>query len=223
MPDPLPITVYSDVICPWCYVGKRRLEAALRSPDMPAAIAFTWRPFELNPDMPKEGIERSLYRMRKFGSLERSKQLDAQVSEAAAGEGLNFRYDLIARTPNTFAAHRLIWLATGPRQDALMDAIFSAYFCEGRDIGDRAVLAGLAPAGGIESARARAFLDGDEGKPEVGRDLMIAKRAGLSGVPAFVAQGRLLFSGAQSPEVMASVLRQIMSPAAAPAFAFDPG
>jgi predicted DsbA family dithiol-disulfide isomerase len=215
----LELSIVSDAICPWCYVGKRRLEKALQTLGKAADIRIVWRPFELNPDMPKEGVERSQYRMRKFGSLERSRQLDAQVSQAAAGEGLQFRYDLILRTPNTFDAHRLIWAAMGPKQDALMEAVFRAYFCEGRDIGDPEVLASLAPAGGIDQQRARAILDGEDGKAEVAHDLAIVKRAGLSGVPSFVAQGQLLFSGAQPPEVMEQVLRRILAPAPPP-FAF---
>jgi predicted DsbA family dithiol-disulfide isomerase len=215
------LSIVSDAICPWCYIGKRRLERALGMLGNPNAARIVWRPFELNPDMPKQGIERSVYRERKFGSLERSRQMDAQVSQAAAGEGLAFRYDLIHRTPNTFDAHRLIWAATGPRQDALMEAIFNAYFCEGRDIGNADVLAGLAPAGGLDAARVRALLAGNEGRAEVEHDLMVARRAGLSGVPTFVAQGRALFSGAQAPETIAAVLRQIMAPA--PAMAFNSG
>jgi len=210
----LELSIVSDAICPWCYIGKRRLEKAATSLGDTARFRILWRPFELNPDMPKEGIERSVYRLRKFGSLERSKQLDAQVTEAAAEEGLSFRYDLIQRTPNTFDAHRLVWLAgeTGDQQDALMEAIFRAYFMEGRNIGDSAVLEELAPAGGIERARARAFLESDAGSPEVNRDQAIAKRGGLSGVPAFIVQGRLLFSGAQPAEVMGSVLQQMIVP-----------
>jgi predicted DsbA family dithiol-disulfide isomerase len=133
------------------------------------------------------------------------------VSAAAAGEGLTFRYDLIERTPSTFDAHRLLWLAAeiGPKQDALKEALLRAYFCEGRNVGDRKILAELAPAGGIESARAMQFLAGEEGAAEVRRDEGVAQRAGISGVPAFIAGGRLLFSGAQPPEVMAQVLRQM--------------
>jgi predicted DsbA family dithiol-disulfide isomerase len=215
----LELSIVSDAICPWCYIGKRRLEKALAALDAPEKFRIVWRPFELNPDMPKEGIERHLYRARKFGSLERSNQLDAQVKQAAAGEGLDFRYDLMTRTPNTFDAHRLMWAAAaGPRQDALMEAIFRAYFCEGRDIRRADVLAELAPHGGIDSARARALLAGEEGKAEVARDLSIARRAGISGVPSFIAGGRLLFSGAQPPDVIAAVLRQILAPAANVAF-----
>jgi|HubBroStandDraft_6_1064221.scaffolds.fasta_scaffold314839_1 predicted DsbA family dithiol-disulfide isomerase len=209
----LELSIVSDAICPWCYIGKRRLEKALVALGPAARVRTVWRPFELNPDMPKDGIERHVYRMHKFGSLERSKALDAQVTEAAEGEGLSFRYDLIQRTPNTFDAHRLLWLAgeTGDKQDALMEAIFRAYFTEGRNIGDRAVLWELAPTGGIEPARARAFLDGETGAAEVNRDQGIAKRTGLSGVPAFVAQGRLLFSGAQPSDVMGAVLGQLVT------------
>lgn len=216
----LELSIVSDAICPWCYIGKRRLEKALATLGKDVNIHIVWRPFELNPDMPKEGIERHIYRARKFGSLERSNQMDQQVAQAAAGEGLTFRYDLIRVTPNTFDAHRLMWAATGPRQDALMEAIFRAYFCEGRDIGNRDILAELAPAAGIEPAQARAFLAGDQGKDEVARDLTIARQAGISGVPSFIAGGRLLFSGAQPPDVIAAVLRQIMAPA--PKVAFGP-
>jgi len=110
MPDPLPITVYSDVICPWCYVGKRRLEAALASPDMPIGVEFTWRPFELNPDMPAEGVERKVYRTRKFGEA-RSAELDVKMASTGRELGIEFAFDRMRRTPNTRLAHRLIWEA----------------------------------------------------------------------------------------------------------------
>ena len=120
MPDPLPITVYSDVICPWCYVGKRRLEAALASPDMPAAIEFTWRPFELNPDMPAEGVERKAYRARKFGEA-RSAELDVQMARTGRELGIEFAFERMQCTPNTRLAHRLIWEADRQkRQDAVV-------------------------------------------------------------------------------------------------------
>ena len=107
MSDQLPITVYSDVICPWCYVGKRRLEAALASPGMPIGIELTWRPFELNPDMPAEGVERKVYRARKFGAA-RSAQLDVQMASTGREVGIEFAFDRMHRTPNTRLAHRLI-------------------------------------------------------------------------------------------------------------------
>ena len=110
MAAPLSIVVYSDVICPWCYVGKRRLEAALGAPDMPEQVGFAWRPFQLNPDMPADGIERSVYRARKFGA-ERSAELDRNMTETGREVGIKFAFDRMQRTPNTRLAHRLIWEA----------------------------------------------------------------------------------------------------------------
>src|SRR5580658_1649404 len=145
------IDIVSDAICPWCYVGKRHLEAAL------AALAAEglyfsvhWNPFQLNPDMPKAGVARAAYRAAKFGSAERAREIDARVAGAAEAAGLAFRQDLMLRTPNTIDAHRLIWFAgrqDGPkqhRQDAVMEAVFRAYFIQGRDIGDAEILADCA-------------------------------------------------------------------------------
>ena len=123
----LTIDVYSDVICPWCWIGKRRMEKGLALAGRAATVR--WHPFELNPDMPPEGVERRAYRVRKFGSWERSLELDAQVGRAFAAEGLAFNPDRMARTPNTFDAHRLIWLAGEQGvQDAVVEALFKAYF-----------------------------------------------------------------------------------------------
>src|SRR3954463_7269866 len=145
----LTIDVISDVICPWCFIGKRRLEKPLN--DRHATVR--WHPFQLNPDMPREGVERKSYRIRKFGSWERAQQLDAQVAAAGRGEGLAFNFDRQSRTPNTLDAHRVIWLA-GERgvQDAVVEALFLAYFTEGLDLSDRATLAEI--AAGAEFDRA---------------------------------------------------------------------
>jgi len=203
------LSVISDAICPWCYVGKRRLEQALELLNGARAFKVTWRPFQLNPDMPKEGIERREYRMRKFGSWERSLALDAQLTEVGRSVGIVFRYDLMARTPNTFDAHRLIWLAGKERvQDAIVERLFRGYFCEGRNIGDRGVLSDLAAEAGLDRARVLTFLESGEGSPDVAAEEAIAKRAGLSGVPTFVLDGRVLFSGAQPPELIARALAQ---------------
>jgi predicted DsbA family dithiol-disulfide isomerase len=204
------ISIVSDAICPWCYIGKKRFEKALALLGTDFPIRIAWRPFELNPDMPKEGVERRVYRERKFGSLEHSAQLDAQVAAAGAGDGIQFRHDLMLRTPNTFDAHRLIWHgARAGVQDALMDRVFRAYFSEGRDIGDAAVLAELASEVGLARDSVLAFLASNEGTDEVRQDEEIARRAGISGVPAFIANGWLLFSGAQRPDAIASVLKQV--------------
>ena len=214
------LSIVSDAICPWCYIGKRRFEQALAilGPDFP--IRVMWRPFELNPQMPKEGIERREYRLRKFGSLEHSAQLDAQVAAAGEDDGIRFRHDLMVRTPNTFDAHRLIWHAARAEvQDAMMERLFRAYFSEGRDIGDAAVLAELASEVGLARDATFAFLQGTEGAEDIRRDETIAQQAGISGVPSFIANGWKLFSGAQRPDAIATVLRkvaeQLQQPAAA--------
>jgi predicted DsbA family dithiol-disulfide isomerase len=207
----LDLLVFIDVICPWCYVGKRRLEKALAMVGPAALIRVSWGPFELNPDMPKEGMERRLYRLGKFGSMERSQQLDAQLTELGLQEGLGFRYDLMVRTPSTFNAHRLIWLAgQGDGQDALVEALLSAYFVQGRDIGDTDVLAEIASGVGMDREQTIAFLNGEQGTPEVRAYEDAARRAGISGVPAFIANRRPLLMGAQAPDVIAAALQSVL-------------
>jgi predicted DsbA family dithiol-disulfide isomerase len=207
--------IVSDAICPWCYVGKRRLEKALTMLGDGARFRITWHAFELNPQMPKEGIERRLYRMQKFGSWERSLALDTQLTEVGRGDGIAFRYDLIQRTPNTFNAHRLIWLAgKHERQDAMVEALFRGYFREGRDIGDISVLADLAAQAGLDRAAVLAFLQSNDGAAEVQAEEAIAQNAGLSGVPTFVLDGRVLFSGAQRADLIAQALHDITAGAA---------
>jgi predicted DsbA family dithiol-disulfide isomerase len=212
----LELLVFADVICPWCYVGKRRLEKALAMLNETPRISVTWLPFELNPDMPREGMERRLYRMRKFGSWERSHQLDAQLTELGAQEGLGFRYDLMTRTPNTLNAHRLIWLAgQGDHQDAVVEALFVGYFVEGRDIGYPETLADIAAQAGMDRAQTKLFLEGGEGVPEIRKYEDAARAAGITGVPAFIANRRPLFMGAQPPDVIASALQGVLADTAA--------
>ena len=159
MSAPLSIIVYSDVICPWCYVGKRRLEAALDGPDVPAKVSFAWRPFELNPDMPAEGITRAEYRMRKFGA-ERAAELDRNMTETGREVGIDFAFDRMQRTPNTRLAHRLIWEAGRQgRQNAIVNRLFRAYFEEALDIGSPDVLTRLASEAGLDAAGVAQALD----------------------------------------------------------------
>ena len=132
----LTIEIYSDVVCPWCYIGKRRLERALDQLNGAAQARITWRPFELNPTMPKEGMERTTYLESKFGSLDAFRQLEEHVLAAGAAERIPFAFGKVARTPNTFMAHRLIWYAEQQgRQDAVVESLFRGYFVEGADIG----------------------------------------------------------------------------------------
>ena len=204
------LLVFIDVICPWCLVGKRRLERALTMIG-DDTVRVTWLPFELNPDMPKEGMDRRDYRTRKFGSSERAAQLDAQMTELGESEGIDFHFDLITRTPNTFNAHRLIWrLRQAGGQAPLVEALFRAYFTEGRNIGSEDVLRDVAVEAGMEGAAVSAFLQSDEGALQVSQEEEAARRAGLSGVPAFILNRRPLLVGAHPPEIIASALRRAM-------------
>jgi predicted DsbA family dithiol-disulfide isomerase len=201
----LTIDVISDVICPWCFIGKRRLEKALDG--RPASVR--WHPFQLNPDMPREGIARRAYRVQKFGSWERSLELDAQVAAAGRGEGIAFRFDRQSRTPNTLDAHRVIWLA-GERgvQDAVAEALFRAYFTEGRDLSDRATLAEVAVGAGLDRSEVDELLEGDTGLDVVHAGEEQARRLGVSGVPFFLVNGRVALPGAQPPELFRQAFEQ---------------
>jgi predicted DsbA family dithiol-disulfide isomerase len=204
------LLVFIDVICPWCLVGKRRLERALIMVGQ-ELVRVTWLPFELNPDMPTEGMDRRDYRTRKFGSEERSSQLDAQMTEMGKGEDIDFRFDLIKRTPNTFNAHRLIWWRRqAGRQDPIVEGLFRAYFAQGRDIGLEGVLAEVAVEAGMERAEVSAFLQSDDGALQVSQEEESARRAGLSGVPAFILNRRPLLIGAHPPEIIASALSRAL-------------
>jgi len=210
----LPIEIFSDVVCPWCFVGKRRLEQALAlvRRDAPAGggidVRVTWKPFELIPGLPRAGIDRAAYRRAKFGSLERSHMLDARLLAVGESVGIPFAFDRIRRTPNTFDAHRLLWFAGSlEKQDALAEALFRAYFLEGLDVGDHGVLVDLAETAGIPRAPAASLLAGTDGTPEVRTEEDRAWRSGIQGVPHFIVEGASSISGAQSPEVIAAVIQ----------------
>jgi len=209
MSDPLSIIVYSDVICPWCYVGKRRLEAALNTPDMPAAPRLAWRPFELNPDMPAEGIERQAYRAQKFGAA-RSAELDRAMIETGKELGIAFAFDRMQRTPNTRLAHRAIWEAGRQgRQDALVNHLFAAYFEEALDIGEPQVLQGLAAEAGLEAdGLMRALNEPDSLEAVVDLEQQ-GYRMGIQGVPFFIVSQKYGVSGAQPPEFWRDALPRI--------------
>src|SRR5438477_3645956 len=179
----LHVDVISDVICPWCYIGKRRLEKSLAAVEGRHEVRVRWLPFQLNPTMPKEGISRRQYRTKKFGSWERSLELDAKVVAVGKEEGIHFAFDRIERTPNTLDAHRLIWLADKEGvQDAVVEAVFRAYFTEGRDISRTAVLLDVAAEAGLDRNRAEAVLNSDEGLAAIRAAEEQAGRAGVQGV-----------------------------------------
>jgi predicted DsbA family dithiol-disulfide isomerase len=203
------IEIYSDLICPWCYIGNRRMQAALKLLGKEFTPKIVWRPFQLNPDMPIEGMNRKTYRTKKFGSWERSLVMDAEVAATGKGLGIEFNYDKVLMTPNTLAGHRLLWWAEQQnRQDHLAEALFRAYFTEGRDVGRHDVLAEIAAEVGLSQAEAIVFLDSDEGKKEVEEEALKGLKLGLQGVPFFVVNDLPAFSGAQMPRTFLEVFQQ---------------
>jgi predicted DsbA family dithiol-disulfide isomerase len=196
-------------VCPWCYVGKRRLEAALRELPPGTDVAVSWHPFQLNPGMPPQGIDRNEYRLRKFGDPERCRAMDAQLTDVGKSVGIDFRFDLQSTIPNSFDSHRVIWLAGRLGvQDAVMEALFRAYFCEGVNFSERAQLVKVAVAAGLEADRVNRLLGSEEGAAQVQAEEREVKDFGVSAVPLFIIQDRVAVSGAQLPEVLLQALEQ---------------
>ncbi|MEO0034285.1 MAG: hypothetical protein RLZZ501_308 [Pseudomonadota bacterium] len=191
-----------DTVCPWCYVGKRRLERALRHrPD--SRVTLLWRPFLLNPDLPTEGIDRRLYLDRKFGGPARAQRIHAAVATAGLAEGITFAFDRIQRTPNTLNAHRLIRYATTIGRDGeAVEAIYAAYFCAGRDIGDIAVLAEIGAGLGLDRQALYDHLASEVDLAAVLADNARAHRLGVNGVPCLILDGQYALAGAQEPDIL---------------------
>jgi predicted DsbA family dithiol-disulfide isomerase len=207
------IEIYSDLICPWCYIGKREMENALALVKDEVTAEVVWKAFELNPDMPVEGMDRRVYRSRKFGSWERSKAMDEQVALAGKEAGLDFNYDRVLVTPNTFMGHRLLWWAHREGvQNALSENLFKAYFTDGKDIGNKEVLVKIVEEAGLSGSAAKAFLDGSEGTQEVRQEEESAMKMGVNGVPFFIVNGTPCFSGAQQPEDFIDAIRANLAP-----------
>jgi len=211
------IDIISDVVCPWCFIGKRRLEKALAMrPEIDTEI--TWRPFQLNPDMPAEGMARADYIATKFGDSGHSRRIHQTIAEAGATVGIDFAFDKIKRSPNTRNAHRLIRYAT--RQGAGSDVVtrlFEGYFLQGRDVGDLATLAKIAAEAGLDEREARAFLAGDSERDEIVAEDRNARRLGVNAVPCFIFAGQYAISGAQEPEFFLPVFDLVLNGAPATA------
>lgn len=204
----LHIEVYSDVVCPWCYVGKRRLERALT--EFGGAARIAWRPFQLNPTMPKDGMDRTAYLEAKFGSLDSFRQLEEHVLAAGASERIAFAFEKIARAPNTFLAHRLIWLAEREGcQDAVVDSLFRGYFEKGADIGSIPTLVRLAARAGLNEEIVERYLQSDEDTAEVKAEEAAGHKLGIRGVPYFIVNGTYAISGAQPSGRFVETLKQI--------------
>jgi len=191
------LDIFSDPICPWCLIGKTLLDRALESrPDHPFAVA--WHPFQLNPDMPPGGMDRRAYLEAKFGGKAQAVEVYARVAEAARNAGLEINFEAMDRTPNTLDAHRLIhWAGLEGRQNAVVDALFRAYFREGRDIGDAAVLAQIGAAAGMDGDVMARLLATDADRDDlIARD-RDARQKGVSAVPTFLVAQQYVLSGAQ--------------------------
>ncbi len=208
------IDIVSDAICPWCYIGKRRFEKALAQLP-PGEVSVGWRPFQLNPDMPREGMDRGEYLRLKFGDRGGGKTYDA-VIEAGRGEGIAFDFSAIKRTPNTIDAHRLIRHADrGGRQDAIVEALFQAYFTQGLNIGEPATLVAIAATAGLDGAEVAAYLASDEDLETIKAEDAFARQIGIQGVPCFIIERKYAISGAQPPEAFLDAFDKIRAGAEA--------
>jgi predicted DsbA family dithiol-disulfide isomerase len=201
----LTIDIVSDVVCPWCYLGEKRLEEALAEEAGPVAVR--WRPYQLDPTIPAGGLDRAEYMAKKFGASGRLQSVHDNLTRLGAEVGLPFAFDKITRSPNTLDAHRLIhWAASAGVQSRVVDRLFEAYFVEGRDIGDRVVLTEIAAECGLDADLVERLLAEGADSELVRQEVEQAQAMGVSGVPFFIFAGRLGVPGAQEP----SVLRQAM-------------
>jgi predicted DsbA family dithiol-disulfide isomerase len=207
------VDIVSDVVCPWCFIGKRRLEKALTlRPGLEAEI--TWHPFQLNPDMPEDGMARAAYVAAKFGDGAHSRRIHRAIAEAGASVGIEFDFERIARSPNTRNAHRLVRFATrAGLGDAVVDGLFRGYFLEGRDLGDRATLTSIATEAGLARSDVSAFLAGPAERDEITAEDRNARRLGINAVPCFIFAGQYAVSGAQEPEFFLPVFDLVQNAA----------
>lgn len=202
----LDIDIAFDLICPWCYLGVRRLRRALRArPDIIPQLF--WRTFLLNPDIPPNGVSRAEFVARKFGGEDRARRLQNALAELGRAEGIGFRFDLMGRVPSSINAHRLVRFAMREGLGEMMvEALFHAYFAEGTDIGDQDRLALLAGRIGLDASLAQAFLRSSEEAEAVHSENLRAHRLGINGVPCFIIAGQQAIAGAQEPEVLERLL-----------------
>lgn len=207
--QPLTIDVVSDVVCPWCFIGKRHLEAALAGLGGADGHVVRWHPFELNPDLPAEGVDRRAYLEAKFGGPARAAEVYARVREAGARAGIAFDFDAISRQPNTREAHRLIaWAQANGDAGPLVERLFHAYFVDGRFIGERETLVAIAVEAGLPEAAVRNWLGSDRGTQEIAHAETRARELGITGVPFFIFDGSVGLSGAHPPQTIRDAISQ---------------
>ena len=210
MSKTITIDIVSDTVCPWCYIGKRRLESALEQVSGDIDVQIGWRPFQLNPDMPNEGMDRKEYLEAKFGGPAGAQQIYDNIKSAGNTVGIPFEFGSIARSPNTVNSHRLIDRAGQEgKQDAVVENLFIAYFLDGRDIGDIPTLVEIAASSGMDEAATRAYLESDEDADKIRSEDAMARQMGISGVPCFIINRKYAISGAQEPAVFLQALQNI--------------
>jgi predicted DsbA family dithiol-disulfide isomerase len=208
-PRRITIDVISDAVCPWCFVGKHNLDAAMTA-SHGVDIDVRWRPFQLDPTIPPGGMSRKDYLERKFGPGG-GNRMHTRIEEMGRQTGIAFAFDRIARSPNTLVAHRLIrWARAAGTQAAVVERLFNIYFVEGGDIGDRDLLADVAAANGLDRADIRARLETDVDRAAVEEEIATAQRIGVNGVPFFIVDGRIGLSGAQPPQVIADAIAKAL-------------
>jgi len=200
------IDIVSDTVCPWCFIGKRRIERAMAlRPDV--SFEVFWRPYRLDPTIPREGVDRRAYLRAKFGDTPRSSAMGDAIRSEGAGEGIEFAFDKIAKSPNTLDSHRLVrWSASAGVQDQVVERLFRAYFIEGKDIGDAAVLAAVAADAGMDGELVASLLASDADLESVEREAGLANEMGITGVPTFIFDSKLMISGAREAELLARVI-----------------
>ena len=209
MTQTVKLDILSDPICPWCYIGKTNLDKALAAiPDHPFVIE--WHPFQLNPDMPDEGMDRREYLEGKFGGKEGAVRAYAPVVEHAEKAGLNINFEAMKRTPNTLDAHRLIhWAGIEGKQTTAVDALFRAYFVEGRDIGDHEVLADIADGIGLDASVVLKLLKSDADREDIRKRDAHSREMGVNSVPTFIVANQHAVPGAQPAELWEKVINEI--------------
>ena len=208
------IDIVSDTVCPWCFIGKRRLEKALAlRPDMEFDIR--WRAYRLDPSIPPEGVDRKQYMQAKFGNNPNRQAMQDALKQAGDGEGIAFAFDKIARSPNTIDSHRLIrWAASAGVQNEVVERLFEAYFEEGRDIGNADVLVEIASDAGMDSATVADLLEQGADREIIENEDAMAHRLGITGVPTFIFQNKYLVSGAVDPEALLEIIDKVTALAA---------
>jgi predicted DsbA family dithiol-disulfide isomerase len=200
------IDIVSDTVCPWCFIGKRRIERAMAlRPDV--SFEVFWRPYRLDPTIPREGVDRRAYLRAKFGDSPRSSAMGDAIRSEGAGEGIEFAFDKIAKSPNTLDSHRLVrWSASAGVQDEVVERLFRAYFIDGKDIGDATELATVAADAGMDGELVASLLASDADLESVEREAGLANEMGITGVPTFIFDSKLMISGARDAELLARVI-----------------